>query len=96
MLATSEVGRKFDNRPLEREEWIRNRVESILSDDDYLPDLIANLLDTNDGVNVFLHLRNAKIGDCVGALAHYHQFLTREARKIAESEANIRFTYVWN
>lgn len=87
---------KQNARTVEREEWIQNRTEQIVNDDDYLPDLVASLLDTGAGVNVFLHLRNATFGDAVGALAHYHEFLTKEARKIAESEANRRFNYVWN
>lgn len=96
MLATSEVGRKFSNPPIEREEWVRNRTEQIVNDDDYFPDLVQYMLQTNEGVNALLHLKKATYGDLLSASAHFHTYLTREARKIAESEANVRFTYLWS
>lgn len=73
--------------------WVQERTLSIVEDDDYLPDLIQYMLEENKGVNVFIHLRNATAGDSIGALAHYHEYLTKQARKIAESEASVRFGF---
>ena len=74
-----------------RNEWVDNRTEEIVNDDDYFPDLIQYILETSSGINALLHVKKAKFGDLLGASAHFHEYLTKTARMIAESEAKVRF-----
>lgn len=77
----------------ERDEWVQTRTEAIVDDDDYFPDLIQTLLESSAGINALLHVKKAKFADLLGANAHFHEYLTKVARNIAESEAKRRFGF---
>lgn len=96
MLATSEVGRKFSNPPIEREEWVRARTSEIYLSKHYRLDLVAYVLEGKKADKVFDALFEATSADYIEALSGFHAELLAEARKLAESEANVRFTYCWN
>ena len=73
----------------EREEFIRNRVEKLLSDKDMIVQLFACM--TEGGLeddNALWGVATASSRNWMSALATLHTRLTRHARKIAESEAD--------
>lgn len=74
---------------LKREEFIRNRVETLLSDKDMIVQLFACMTEGGqEDDNALWGVATASSHNWMSALATLHTRLTRHARKVAESEAD--------
>ena len=77
-----------------RTDWVHERTHNIITDKSYMSDL-AQLVTENhsDSDEMLFGLLWATSADHMNQLAAFHAAMTREARRIAESEATIRFGF---
>ena len=77
-----------------RHDWVCERTHNIITDKSYMSDL-AQLVTENhsDSDEMLFGLLWATSADHMNQLAAFHSAMTREARRIAESEATIRFGF---
>ena len=75
----------------ERLEYVLNRTQDILDDQDYRLEILKTLLETLHGANAIDHLLTAKADDLMAASSHLRLYMTKEAQAIAESEALVRW-----
>ena len=76
-------------RENQKENWIDERVASILADDDYVMELGQTVAE--DHPEVMLALYKATTKDFISALASYHYEVAKAARHMAIGEAARRF-----
>ena len=77
----------------ERLEYVLNRTQEILDDQDYRLEIMRTLMESLAGSNAIDHLLTAKHDDLADARSHLQVYMTKEARKIAESEARRRWGF---
>ena len=77
----------------ERLEYVLNRTQEILDDQDYRLEIMRTLMESLAGTNAIDHLLTAKADDLIDARSHLQVYMTKEARKIAESEARKRWGF---
>ena len=77
-----------------RTDWVHERTHNILTDEDYASDLTLAVIENHSDANGLISgLLWATSADHINQLAAFHSAMTREARRIAESEATVRFGF---
>ena len=77
-----------------RHDWVCDRTHNILCDEDFQSDLMLGVIENHSDANGLLYsIVWATSKDYINQLASLHAAMTREARRIAESEATIRFGF---
>lgn len=71
-----------------RLDWVLERTESILKDDDYCMELLDQV--HKDHPHLILAVARTTFGSSINVLSDLHLTLTRYARAMAESEASVR------
>lgn len=77
----------------ERDCWVAQRAHDLYCDDDYLLDLLLNATEQRGFTKILSDLRDGPIHTACKAQAQFNAALMTEARKVAESEARVRFGF---
>ena len=96
-LAAHTSGRTFAQEMKDmrdRDYYVNERTQSILADKDYVCDLMISLIESQKNADTVIYEALWSTSkDYIGKMADFHAAMTKEARKVAESEAKRRWGF---